>query len=82
MVREGVARTRFDIEAGREEVVNRRVGRNDIFTIETLRATVEAQGEFAARDLGQLGRDDLSGQPAGRSAWGAHATCPLVLHGA
>lgn len=41
-------RWRFDVEAGREEVHNRRVGRNEISTIETLRALVEAQREFAA----------------------------------
>jgi hypothetical protein len=39
---------RFDVEAGREEIVNRRVGRNEISTIETLRAMVDAQREYAA----------------------------------
>lgn len=39
----------FDVEAGREEIVNRRVGRNEISTIETLRAMVEAQREYAAK---------------------------------
>lgn len=39
---------RFDVEAGREEVLNRRVGRNELATIETLRAMVEAQREYAA----------------------------------
>jgi hypothetical protein len=38
----------FDVEAGREEILNRRVGRNELSTIETLRAVVEAQREYAA----------------------------------
>ncbi len=38
----------FDVEAGREEVVNRRVGRNELFVIETLRELVDAQREYAA----------------------------------
>lgn len=39
---------RFDVEAGREEILNRRVGRNELSTIATLRALVEAQREYAA----------------------------------
>jgi hypothetical protein len=38
----------FDIEAGREEVLARRIGRNELSTIATLRALVEAQWEYAA----------------------------------
>jgi hypothetical protein len=41
-------RWRFDVEAGREEVLNRRVGRNELSTLETLRAIVAAQREYAA----------------------------------
>jgi hypothetical protein len=55
LVREN-GRWRFDVEAGREEIVNRRVGRNELSVIETLRALVEAQREYAA-----VGRD---GNPA------------------
>lgn len=47
LVREAGA-WRFDVEAGREEVLNRRVGRNELSTITTLRALVEAQREYAA----------------------------------
>jgi hypothetical protein len=39
---------RFDVEAGREEILNRRVGRNELSTIATLRAIVDAQREYAA----------------------------------
>lgn len=39
---------RFDVEAGREEVLNRRVGSNEISTLATLREMVDAQREYAA----------------------------------
>lgn len=39
---------RFDVESGREEVINRRVGGNEISTIATLRVMVDAQREYAA----------------------------------
>lgn len=48
-------RWRFDVEAGREETLNRRVGRNELSTLATMRALVDAQREYAAE-----GRD---GQP-------------------
>ncbi|MFN0241767.1 MAG: DUF2950 domain-containing protein [Planctomycetota bacterium] len=51
LVREAGA-WRFDVEAGREEVLNRRIGRNELSTIETLRALVEAQREYAAQSDG------------------------------
>lgn len=47
----------FDTAAGREEVLARRIGRNELSTIGTLRAYVAAQAEYAA-----AGRD---GKPAG-----------------
>jgi len=40
----------FDAQAGREEVMNRRVGRNELDTIQTLLAIADAQREYAARD--------------------------------
>ena len=43
---------RFDLDAGREELLNRRVGRNELRTLSTLREYVLAQGEYAA-----VGRD-------------------------
>ena len=46
-------RWHFDIETGREEVLNRRVGRNELSTIATLRALAAAQREYFA-----VGRDD------------------------
>jgi hypothetical protein len=45
-------RWRFDAEGGREELLNRRIGRNELLTLESLRAYVDAQREFfsQARD--------------------------------
>lgn len=44
----------FDTKAGLEELVNRRVGLNEIFTLAALRSFVEAQREYAAIDpMGQ-----------------------------
>ena len=40
----------FDTRAGREEVLNRRVGRNELDTIDTCEAYVEAQREYAITD--------------------------------
>lgn len=42
----------FDVEAGWEEIENRRVGRNELLTIDTLHELVDAQREYAA-----VGRD-------------------------
>lgn len=39
---------RFDIEAGRNEIVNRRIGANELETIDTLRAYVDAQRAYAS----------------------------------
>ncbi|HKF41780.1 MAG TPA: DUF2950 domain-containing protein [Thermoanaerobaculia bacterium] len=38
----------FDVEAGREEIVNRRVGRNELLTLKTIHAYVDAQREYFA----------------------------------
>jgi hypothetical protein len=40
----------FDTEAGKEEVLNRRVGRNELSTLKCARGYVEAQREYATRD--------------------------------
>jgi Protein of unknown function (DUF2950) len=40
----------FDTKAGREEVVNRRVGRNELNAIQVCLAYVEAQWEYASTD--------------------------------
>jgi hypothetical protein len=40
----------FDTAAGKEEIVNRRIGRNELSTLKVVRAYVEAQREYASRD--------------------------------
>ena len=40
----------FDPEQGREELLNRRIGRNELNTIQVLQAIVDAQEEYAAID--------------------------------
>jgi hypothetical protein len=49
LVREG-ARWRFDVAAGREELIDRRIGRNEANAIEATRAYVDAQREYASTD--------------------------------
>jgi hypothetical protein len=41
---------RFDGAAGKEEIVNRRIGRNELYAIEVMRDFVEAQEDYAAAD--------------------------------
>jgi len=41
---------RFDTAAGKEEILNRRIGRNELNTIQTCLAYVDAQREYYARD--------------------------------
>ncbi|HUL56710.1 MAG TPA: DUF2950 domain-containing protein [Usitatibacter sp.] len=51
---------RFDTEAGREEIINRRVGRNELDTIQTLLAVVDAQREYASSDANGSGFPDYA----------------------
>ncbi len=50
----------FDSAAGREEMINRRVGRNELDTIQTLLAIVDAQREYAAEDPDGNGFSDYA----------------------
>jgi len=50
----------FDADAGREEILNRRVGRNELDTIQTLLAIVDAQREYAASDADGNGIRDYA----------------------
>jgi Protein of unknown function (DUF2950) len=47
---------RFNTEAGVDEILRRRIGRNELSAIEVNRAYVEAQNEYAALDPTKLGR--------------------------
>jgi DUF2950 family protein len=46
----------FDTGAGLDEILRRRVGRNELSAIEVARAYVQAQNEYAELDPGGLGR--------------------------
>ena len=54
------AKWQFDPAAGREEVLNRRVGRNELDAIQTLLAIVDAQREYAAGDADGNGFADYA----------------------
>ena len=40
----------FDTEKGREEILNRRIGDNELYTIQSMLAIVDAQREYATKD--------------------------------
>jgi hypothetical protein len=40
----------FDTEAGKDEILNRHVGKNELATLQSVRAYVEAQREYASKD--------------------------------
>ena len=46
----------FDTKAGADEILRRRVGRNELSTIQVVEAYVQAQNEYAALDPAGLGR--------------------------
>jgi hypothetical protein len=41
---------RFDTQAGRDEILNRRIGRNELHTIEVMQAYTDAQREYACQE--------------------------------
>jgi hypothetical protein len=45
----------FDAAAGREEIINRRIGHSELDTLQTLAAIVDAQREYAAADPDHTG---------------------------
>jgi hypothetical protein len=50
----------FDANAGREEILNRRIGQNELDTMQTLLAIVDAQREYAAADADGNGFADYA----------------------
>lgn len=50
LVKGGDGKWAFDTTAGLEEIVNRRVGENELRTIEVMREYVDAQREYASED--------------------------------
>ena len=59
IVKKGAAWS-FDAEAGRMEILNRRVGRNELDAIQTLLAIVDAQREYAQKDADGNGYADYA----------------------
>ena len=50
----------FDAAAGREEIINRRIGRNELNTMQAMMAVVDAQREYAAKDADGNGFADYA----------------------
>jgi hypothetical protein len=46
----GATGWRFDAQAGQEEIINRRIGRNELAAMQVLQAYVDAQREYYARN--------------------------------
>jgi hypothetical protein len=59
IVKKGAAWS-FDANAGRAEIVNRRVGRNELDAIQTMLAIVDAQREYASSDADGNGFADYA----------------------
>jgi hypothetical protein len=49
LIKQG-ASWRFDVKAGAEQIIDRRIGRNELSAIEVCRTYVEAQRDYAAKD--------------------------------
>jgi hypothetical protein len=45
----------FDTEEGKQEILNRRIGENELFTIQAILAVVDAQREYAIKDRNRDG---------------------------
>ena len=45
----------FDIDKGKEEILNRRIGENELFTIQVCLAVVDAEREYAMKDRDKNG---------------------------
>ena len=60
IVRNKAGKWTFDADAGREEILTRRVGRNELDTIQSLLAIVDAQREYAAADADGNGLKDYA----------------------
>ena len=67
----------FDTEAGREEILNRRIGANELGAIQVCRAYVQAQREYASVDRNGGWRAGI--RPASSQHPG-HPRRPLLVH--
>jgi hypothetical protein len=53
-------RWRFDIKQGKQEILNRRIGRNELHVIEVIDAYVDGQHEYASKDCSGGGRVEFA----------------------
>lgn len=60
----------FDTKAGKDEILNRRIGRNELDTIEVMHAYVDAQREYVSKD--RDGNGDIEFAPKIISTEGKH----------
>jgi Protein of unknown function (DUF2950) len=59
IVRKGSAWV-FDIQKGKQEILNRRIGRNELHVIDVLHSYVDAQHEYATKDCGGSGKVEFA----------------------
>jgi hypothetical protein len=52
IVKTGEKKWIFDTEQGKQEILNRRIGRNELHVMEVLHAYTDAQHEYASKDCG------------------------------
>jgi hypothetical protein len=50
----------FDIQKGKQEILNRRIGRNELQMIDVLHAYVDSQHEYATKDCGGNGKVEFA----------------------
>ncbi|MCG2722695.1 MAG: DUF2950 domain-containing protein, partial [Thermodesulfovibrionales bacterium] len=50
----------FDTQKGRQEILDRRIGRNELHVMEVLHAYVDAQHEYATKDCGGSGKVEFA----------------------
>jgi hypothetical protein len=50
----------FDTQKGRQEILNRRIGRNELCVMDVLYAFVDAQHEYATKDCGASGKVEFA----------------------
>ena len=50
----------FDVRKGKQEILNRRIGRNELHVIDILNAYVYAQHEYATKDCGRSGKVEFA----------------------
>lgn len=50
----------FDVQKGKQEILNRRIGRNELQVIDVLHAYVDAQHEYATKDCGGGGKVEFA----------------------